>query len=100
MFNPRPNDVVIGGGKALRNHSGNKLLEVAIKEYITQYNEASKQERSDIISCITDVVHNRVPPGQFVHKDPSTGIFVEVTSFKAVRLMNQFPRFGGRKVNT
>jgi hypothetical protein len=60
-------------------HSGNKWLRQIARQHLTQYDDAvNKQEKSDIVSTIIDIVRAKSPDGGFIAKDKDTGLWWEV----------------------
>jgi hypothetical protein len=60
-------------------HSGNNWLRQVALWHLTKYDDAvSKQEKSDIMSTIIEIVRAKSQDGGFIMKDKDTGLWWEV----------------------
>ena len=66
-FQPDHLSVVIGRGRAFNEAAGNQNLKVLATYFVRRYKEApSKQDKSDIVSRIVQMVEDACPDGGFV----------------------------------
>jgi hypothetical protein len=80
-------DVICGGSRIVKCHPGNQRYENIINQYLSEYKNASKKQRSEIISTIIDTIRNdSVNGGTFVQKDPISKTYITVPEHKAVSL--------------
>jgi hypothetical protein len=83
---PSFNDVICGGSRIVRCHSSNQRFKSMIDEYLNEYENASKKQRSNIISLIVDNVHNNSESGGFLQKNSRTKKYFVVPDHRAVSL--------------
>jgi 3-hydroxyacyl-CoA dehydrogenase len=74
-FYPTISEVIVGRGRRIADHVGNKRLHEIVGAFVTEYSAArTKRQKSTILSKIVTVIrtgsqHN----AGFVKKDPNTG---------------------------
>ena len=73
-FTPTAYHVIIGRGRAVKNHSGNKRFDALIADSAKAYSAAPcKAEKGIILTRIINQVHDIDTGAGFVRKDPATG---------------------------
>ena len=87
MSNLSENDVVCGGSRMYHYHSGNKRFRKLVAQNVVPYAKASKFEKSSIISAIISFIRSNQPGGDFVQKEPTSGLYVPVGDHMAVSVV-------------
>ena len=73
-FTPTAYHVIIGRGRAVKNHSGNKRFDALIADSAKAYSAAPcKAEKGIILTRIINQVHDINAGAGFVRKDPASG---------------------------
>ena len=88
-FLPGDHDVVCGKGKRFYNHIGNSLYRNAIRDRTREYNDATKLERSFIVSSIVSEIRKNSTVGGFVKLIDATGEWYRITA-SAARLKTTY----------
>jgi hypothetical protein len=81
---PTDNDVICGGSRLVKGHAGNNRFERIVQRQLLEYKDASKKQRSDIITNIVEEVHQSSENG-FVQRDPKSKLYYVVPDHRAVR---------------
>jgi hypothetical protein len=92
------NDVICGRGGLGNRHPGNVCYREIIKKYQVQYLKAQKREKKTIALDIVDIIHKLNPPGKFLQKDNSTGLYLEIDDKRASEKVSQSLREGAPKI--
>lgn len=72
-FVPTMAHVICGRGKKSYGHCGNKNFLTVVAGHIDEYSEATtKQEKSDIVQAIVDILEAK---GGFIRLDPKSGLY-------------------------
>ena len=70
VYFPHENDILMGRGGNINQHSGNeKLRRLARKKYCYNYQTGSRKEKSQITSELLKRIRNTNPPGRYVHSE-------------------------------
>eukprot|EP00980_Cylindrotheca_fusiformis_P030879 scaffold25563_cov127-Cylindrotheca_fusiformis.AAC.1 len=78
---PSKHDVLLGRGKQIFRHPGNRLLHELVETYDEQYNQLSKDDKTKLADQIVAVVHGY--SGHFMKLDNESGMWVEVSKIEA-----------------
>jgi len=97
---PHHNDVLFGRGGKINNHPGNK----AFRKLISQFKEVrllakDNKEKRFIIDEVIAVIENLSPPGRFLNKNSSTGLWYDVGYEKAKEKVSQGLREDAKLLN-
>lgn len=78
-FEPSSCHIIIGRGRAVKNHSANKKFDKLISIVAPEYQAANcKAEKGAILTRLMDKIHSEGPNAGFVKKDPATGLWQPV----------------------
>eukprot|EP00980_Cylindrotheca_fusiformis_P029145 scaffold22737_cov120-Cylindrotheca_fusiformis.AAC.8 len=78
---PSNHDVLLGRGKQIIRHLGNRLLHELVEAYDNQYNRLSKDGKTKLADQIVSIVHGY--SGRFMKFDNECGMWVEVSNLEA-----------------
>lgn len=82
---PTQTDVLFGRGVATNRHPGNENFRNIISQHVDVYVASTKKQKMNISRSIVDRVRKELdPPGRFLEKDSSTGLYREVEIKKAL----------------
>ena len=65
-------------------HSGNLRFRKLVEKNVVPYADASKSEKSSIISSIINTIRTTHPVGDFVQKDSTSGFYIPAGDHIAV----------------
>jgi len=92
IYEPSPNDVLLGRGSGVNNHHGNQVFRTLVQEQKEQYNQSkSKVEKKAIAVEIVKTVQSS--DGRFLFR-PSNSFWMEVSFQKAILKASQALREG------
>ena len=89
MIVPAYTDVVHGKGFSINMRPGNKIYRSLIEMVKSDYDAAPKSLKGMYGNQIVNHIYNLSPPGRFLRKDDTSGIWVEVGKEEAVRKARQ-----------
>lgn len=89
MIVPAYTDVVHGKGFSINMRPGNKRYRSLIEMVKSDYDAAPKSLKGMYGNQIVNHIYNLSPPGRFLRKDDTSGIWVEVGKEEAVRKARQ-----------
>jgi len=96
ILKPHDNDVLFGRGGSINVHPGNEEFRRIVHRYKEFYSAARyKKEKRLIADEIITVIENKNPPGRFLAKDSSTGLWHPVGYEKARNKASQALRENG-----
>eukprot|EP00980_Cylindrotheca_fusiformis_P012838 scaffold3169_cov107-Cylindrotheca_fusiformis.AAC.8 len=78
---PSKHDVLLGRGKQIFRHPGNRLLHELVEAYFNQYDRLSKDGKTKLADQIVSIVQGY--SGRFFKLDKESGMWVEVSSLEA-----------------
>jgi len=96
----QPHDVLCGRGGATNNHPGNRFFRKIVKEHQPDYFRAKKREKPNVAREIVSAIKARNPPGRFLKKCPTSGIWHEISDRRATEKASQALREGSRDIRT
>ena len=73
-FVPGEHHIIIGRGRLVKQHSGNRRFDQMISDIAVEYSSAPcKAEKGLILSKLITMIHDQSPTAGFVRKDPVSG---------------------------
>eukprot|EP00980_Cylindrotheca_fusiformis_P002556 scaffold607_cov109-Cylindrotheca_fusiformis.AAC.2 len=78
---PSKYDVLWGRGKHIFRHPGNRLLHELVETYYDQYNQLSREGKTNLADQVVAVVHGY--SGRFMKPDNESGMWVEASNMEA-----------------
>jgi hypothetical protein len=87
--NPHDHDVLLGRGGLSNNHPGNNWYRRLVRSNKGLYDQAQKHTKLLVAKAIVHHVEAQDPPGRFLEKDKSTGLWVPASYEKAVHKTSQ-----------
>lgn len=100
LKNVSNHDVICGRGGLGNRHPGNRHYRQIIKDYQVQYLTSQKREKKKIAFEIMGIIHNLKPPGRFLQKDDTTGLFIQIDDKRASEKISQSLREGAPKIRS
>jgi len=90
IINPSKNDVLLGRGSGVNNHSGNEYFRNIVKKFQSEYIAAPDNYKKYLITMkIMESIRNLKPEGRFLLKDPKTKLWNDVGDEKTRRKISQ-----------
>jgi len=91
ITDPNTNDVLCGRGGRINLHAGNvqfrDLIQSTKQEYLAP--STRKMNKAHIAARIVTTIRTLTPPGRFLKKDRSTGMWFEIGDAKAIKKTGQ-----------
>jgi hypothetical protein len=94
VVNPHPHDVLCGRGGATNSHIGNSHWRTLVTTNKELYVTLPKRQKQLLSKSIVHAVRSQNPPGRFLQKDFSTGLWFDVGDVKAQEKTSQALREG------
>ena len=91
---PSSNDVLNGRGGGTNNHPGNVEYRKLIAEKKEEYAASTKGDKANIRNRIVQKVRDSDPPGRFLEKNESTGLWDDIGDYRAREKTSQCLREG------
>lgn len=86
---PQDHDVLLGRGGLINTHPGNNWYRRLVHSNRALYDQAKKHTKLLVSRAIVHHVQAQDPPGRFLEKDKSTGLWKEASYDKAVHKTSQ-----------
>lgn len=84
---PHPTDILCGRGCS--THHGNAVFRSVVRRHQPQYHSSSKGQKVELARCIVRAVSLLSPPGRFLEKSKSDGLWYEIEPKKALEKTKQ-----------
>eukprot|EP00980_Cylindrotheca_fusiformis_P002891 scaffold675_cov103-Cylindrotheca_fusiformis.AAC.2 len=78
---PSKHDVLLGRGKHISRHAGNRLLHELVATYYNEYNRLPKDGKTNLADQVVGVVHGYA--GRFLKFDNESAMWIEVSNLEA-----------------
>eukprot|EP00980_Cylindrotheca_fusiformis_P012836 scaffold3169_cov107-Cylindrotheca_fusiformis.AAC.6 len=78
---PSKHDVLLGRGKHIFQHAGNRLLHELVATYFNQYDRLPKDGKTNLADQVVRVVYGY--SGRFLKFDNESGMWIEVSNLEA-----------------
>ena len=91
---PLSNDVLNGRGGGTNNHPGNVAYRKLIAEQKEEYAASTKGDKANFSNRIVQNVRDSDPPGRFLEKNESTGLWDDIGDYRAREKTSQCLREG------
>jgi hypothetical protein len=93
-----PHDVLCGRGGGTNNHAGNEAFRDLVTAQKVLYLHSSKRDKPYVSRGIVRAVRNQHPPGRFIQKNESNGLWYDIGDNKAREKTSQALREGAPEI--
>ena len=84
IITPHDHDVLSGRGNSVNHHPGNEYFRSLVRHHKLAYVRCPKPQKEQFSKLIVSTVRDREPPGRFLKQNPSTKLWYNIGTQKAL----------------
>mmetsp|Transcript_12874 Transcript_12874/g.30103 ORF Transcript_12874/g.30103 Transcript_12874/m.30103 type:complete len:1106 (+) Transcript_12874:38-3355(+) len=94
IVKPHDHDVLSGRGNSVNHHPGNEYFRSLVRHHKLAYVRCPKPQKEQFSKLIVSTVRDREPPGRFLKQNPTTKLWYNIGTQKALDKTRQALREG------
>ena len=94
IITPHDHDVLSGRGNSVNHHPGNEYFRSLVRHHKLAYVRCPKPQKEQFSKLIVSTVRDREPPGRFLKQNPTTKLWYNIGTQKALDKTRQALREG------
>ena len=94
ILTPHDHDVLSGRGNSVNHHPGNEYFRSLVRHHKLAYVRCPKPQKEQFSKLIVSTVRDRDPPGRFLKQNPTTKLWYNIGTQKALDKTRQALREG------